>query len=130
MLKHMVEGKVLDVVVGGVDMRVGVLKGGLDDESRGITGLGGRSMVGAGIATLGLNPGNVAVLKMLAKGHGLVQGYTNLLNDGLDKCSQTRVDKVGDNTNTLGLASIKGLLDIASHVLLKHSLDIAAALLV
>lgn len=62
MLKHMVERKVLDVVVGGVDMRVGVLKGGLDDESGGITGLGGRSMVRASIATLGLNPGNVAVL--------------------------------------------------------------------
>jgi hypothetical protein len=62
MLKHMVERKVLDVVVGGVDMRVGVLKGGLDDEGGGIAGLGGRSMVRAGIATLGLDPGNVAVL--------------------------------------------------------------------
>lgn len=62
MLKHMVEREVLDVVVGGVDMRVGVLKSGLDDKGGGITGLGGRSMVRAGIATLGLNPGNVAVL--------------------------------------------------------------------
>lgn len=61
-LKHMVEGEVLDEVVAGVDMAVGVLKGRLDDEGRGVAGLGSRGVVGAGITALGLYPGDAAVL--------------------------------------------------------------------
>lgn len=58
----MVEGEVLDEVVAGVDMAVGVLKGRLDDEGGGVAGLGGRGMVGAGVAALSLDPGDATVL--------------------------------------------------------------------
>jgi hypothetical protein len=62
MLQHVVKRQILDVIVGAVNVRVRVLKSGLDNKSRGVTGLGGGSVVGAGIATLGLNPRDVAVL--------------------------------------------------------------------
>lgn len=64
-LKHVVEGEVLNLVVGGVDVRVGELKGRLDDEGGRVASLGGRGVVGAGVATLGLNPRDVAVLHEL-----------------------------------------------------------------
>jgi hypothetical protein len=57
-----VERQILDVVIGAVNVRVRVLESGLDNKGRGVTGLGGGSMVGAGITTLGLNPRNIAVL--------------------------------------------------------------------
>ena len=61
-LQHVVERQVLDLVVGRVDVVVRVLKGRLDDEGRGIAGLGRRGVVGAGVAALGLDVGEVAVL--------------------------------------------------------------------
>ena len=64
-LKHVVERQVFDVIIGGMNMRVSVLESGLDDKGRRIAGLGGGSMVGAGVSALGLNPGNVAVLRKL-----------------------------------------------------------------
>lgn len=63
MLKHVVERQILDRVVGSVDMRVRVLESRLNDEGGGVSGLGGRSVVGAGVAALGLDPGDVAVLE-------------------------------------------------------------------
>lgn len=62
----MVKGQVLDVVVGGVDMGVRVLESRLDDKGRGVAGLGGGGVVGAGVAALGLDPGDGAVLQRLA----------------------------------------------------------------
>lgn len=43
-------------------MRVRVLESRLDDKGRRISGFGGGSVIGAGITTLGLDPGNIAVL--------------------------------------------------------------------
>ncbi len=62
MLEHVVEGQVLDLVVGGVNVVVRVLKGRLDHESRGIACLGGRGVVGAGITAFSFNIGNVTIL--------------------------------------------------------------------
>lgn len=53
-----------------------------------------------------------------------------LLDDGLDEGGQTRIDEVGDNANTLGSASINGLLDETSHILLQHCLHITTLLLI
>jgi hypothetical protein len=62
MLKHVLEGQVLDAVIGAVDMGIRVLELALDDESGGVAGFGGRSVVGAGVSALCLNPVDVAVL--------------------------------------------------------------------
>lgn len=55
---------------------------------------------------------------------------TNLVDNDLDELSQTSVDEVGDNADALGLTSVQSLLDIASHVLLKHGLDVSVCSLV
>ena len=62
MLEHVVKGQVLDAVIGAVDVRVGVLECGLDNESRGVASLGSGSVIGAGVTALGLDPRNIAVL--------------------------------------------------------------------
>jgi hypothetical protein len=61
-LQHVVEGQVLNHILRGVDVVVRVLKGGLDDEGGGVAGLGGRGVVRAGVAALGLDVGDGAVL--------------------------------------------------------------------
>ena len=61
-LKHVIERKVFDAVVGSVNMGVGVLESSLDNESRRVSSLGGRGVIGAGVAALSFNPRNVAVL--------------------------------------------------------------------
>lgn len=69
MLKHVVKGQVLDEVLGRVNMGIRVLKSGLNDKGGGISSLGGRCVVGAGVATLSLDPRDAAVLgHMLATG--------------------------------------------------------------
>ena len=62
MLQHVVEGEILDEVVGAVDVLVRVGEGGLDHEGGGVAGLGRGRMVGARVAALGLDPGDIAVL--------------------------------------------------------------------
>ena len=61
-LEHVVERQVLDQVLGRVDVVVRVLEGRLDDKRRGVPGLGGGGVVGAGVAALGLDVGDGAVL--------------------------------------------------------------------
>jgi hypothetical protein len=69
MLEHVVKGQVFDEILSRVNMGVRVLKGGLNDEGGGVSGLGSRGVVGAGVATLGLDPRDAAVLEhMLATG--------------------------------------------------------------
>lgn len=67
MLQHVVEREVLDLVVGAVDVLVRVAEGGLDYEGRRVAGLGGRGVVRARVAALGLDPGDVAVLEIKKK---------------------------------------------------------------
>lgn len=62
MLKHVVKRQVLDGVISGVDVRVRVGELGLDDKGRWVASLGGRGVIRASIATLGLDPRDVAVL--------------------------------------------------------------------
>lgn len=61
-LKHVVKGEMLHDITLSVDVRVQVLKSRFDDECRRIAGLGGRGMVGAGVAALCHDPRDVAVL--------------------------------------------------------------------
>ena len=58
MLQHVVKREVLEEIVIRVDVVVRVLESGLDHKGGWVTGLGGRGVVGAGIATLGLDEGN------------------------------------------------------------------------
>ena len=58
----MVKGQILDEVVRAVDVVVTVLKGRLNDKGRGISSLGGRSVIRACVTALCLDVGNVAVL--------------------------------------------------------------------
>jgi hypothetical protein len=114
MLQHVVEAEVLNLVLGGVDLIVAVLEVRLDNERRGVSGLGSAGVVGAGVATLGQNVRDIAV-------HG-----DNLL----DELGETRIDVVCDDANRLWLACINCLLNVAGHVLLEHGLDVSALLLV
>lgn len=61
-LQHVVKRKILDQVVCAVNLLVRVFKGGLNDKCRWVASLGGRGVVRAGVAALGLDPGDVAVL--------------------------------------------------------------------
>ena len=61
-LQHVIEAEVLDQIVRAMDLLVRVLELRLDDECRWVAEAAGRSVVGAGVATLGLDVGNVAVL--------------------------------------------------------------------
>jgi hypothetical protein len=63
-LEHVVEAQILDLVLGGVDLLIRVLKLRFDDESRGITESAGRGVVGAGVTALGLDVGDIAVLEL------------------------------------------------------------------
>ena len=62
-LEHVVKGKILDQILGAVDVVVGVLERGLDYECRWVASLGGRGVVRAGVAALGLDEGDIAVLE-------------------------------------------------------------------
>lgn len=64
-LQHVVERQVLDQVLGRVDVVVRVLERRLDDKRRRVPGLGRRRVVGAGIAALGLDVGDVTVLRVI-----------------------------------------------------------------
>lgn len=128
-LEHVVEGEVLDQVVGAVDALVRVAEGGLDHEGGRVAGLGGRGVIRAGVAALGLDPGDVAVLDFYT-GESQTQStrhrvtcivnecITHLFDDLLDKVGQARVDEVGDNPNALRLAVVEGALDVTRHILL------------
>ena len=61
-LQHVIEAEVLDQIVRTMDLLVRVLELRLDDECRWVAEAAGRSVVRAGVATLGLDVGNVAVL--------------------------------------------------------------------
>lgn len=61
-LQHVIEGQMLNGILPGVDVRIRLAKLRLDDKGRGVASLGSRGMVGASIAALGLDPGNVAIL--------------------------------------------------------------------
>lgn len=54
----------------------------------------------------------------------------NTLGITYDKLGQPSIYKVSDNSHALGLPGVDGLLDVASHVLLEHCLDISPLLLV
>ena len=62
MLKHVVKRQILDQVVSTVNVLVRVLKCRLNNKGRWVPGLGGRGVVRASVAALGLDPGNAAVL--------------------------------------------------------------------
>jgi hypothetical protein len=71
MLQHMVEAQELDLVLRGVDLLVGVGEVGFDDKGRGVAVFAGRGVVGAGVAALSQDVGDVAILR------GGVQGWVN-----------------------------------------------------
>ncbi len=62
-LQHVVEGEGVDGVARGVDVGAGEVKGRLDDKGRRVARLGGGRVVGAGVAALGLDVCDVAVLE-------------------------------------------------------------------
>ena len=65
MFQHVTEANCAKSVLCGVDVATGVLKSGLDDESRWIASLGGTCVIGASIAALGLYVWDSAVLLSL-----------------------------------------------------------------
>lgn len=63
MLQHVIEAEVLDQIVRAVNLLVGVFELRLDDEGGGVAEAAGGGVVGAGVAALGLDVGDVAVLE-------------------------------------------------------------------
>lgn len=131
MLQHVVEAEVLDLVVRAVDLLIGVLELRLDDKGRWVAEAAGGGVVGAGVATLCFDVGDIAVLMMVSNvgGRGLVK-RTYCGDNLLDERGKTLIDIVDDHTHRLLQARIQSPLDIARHILLKHSLDITVVLLV
>lgn len=72
MLEHVVERQRADDIGRRVDVGAREVKRGLDDEGRGIASLGGRRVVGAGIAALGLDVADFTVLEK--EGRNVSQG--------------------------------------------------------
>lgn len=62
MLQHVIEAETVDGILGRVDVFVRILEVGLDHEGARIAGFGRRRMVRAGVAALGKDVGDVAVL--------------------------------------------------------------------
>lgn len=63
MLKHVVERQILNLILSRVNVGVRVLKLRLDHKCGRIAGLGRRGVVRAGVAALGLDVGDVAILQ-------------------------------------------------------------------
>lgn len=68
MLQHVIKAQVLDLILRRVDLLVGVLELGLDDESRRVSVSARRCMVGAGVAAPRLNIRHVAILRIRTLG--------------------------------------------------------------
>jgi len=65
MLKHVREANSADSILGGMNVPTGVLERTLDDKGRRITSFRCTSVVRAGVATLGLNVWDGAVLDVV-----------------------------------------------------------------
>lgn len=63
MLQHVIEVQIFDLIFCRMDLVIGVLEVGFNDESRRIAGLRGRSMIRASVATLRQHVGYLAILK-------------------------------------------------------------------
>lgn len=61
-LQHMIERQILNKILSSVNLLVAVFEGRLNDERGGVASFGSGGMVRAGIAALGLDPRDVAVL--------------------------------------------------------------------
>jgi hypothetical protein len=62
-LQHVIEAEVLDQIVRAVDFLVRVLELRFDDEGGWVAEAAGGGVVGAGVAALGFDVGDVAVLE-------------------------------------------------------------------
>jgi hypothetical protein len=116
-------------------MVVAELESRLDDKGGRVAGFGSGSVVGTGVAALGFNIWDRAVLTIALASAIKLRGAENLReayldDDLLDKFGQAGVNKISDDANTLNLAGIEGPLHEARHILLKHGLDIPLRLLV
>lgn len=63
MLQHMIEAQKLNLILGGVNLVVGVAEFGLDDKSGRVAILASRGVVGASVAALGQDKGDITVLR-------------------------------------------------------------------
>ncbi|KAI6776524.1 hypothetical protein HG530_000469 [Fusarium avenaceum] len=124
-LKDMGEVHGVDGVLSRVDQRAAVIKGRLKRHGGWVTGACSRSMVGATVSTLGIDSRERRVLSKLEEiiHHGK-DTYSS--NDLLEESSKTSVNVVGEDSNDF----LGSGLDVASHVLVEHGLDLSAVTLV
>lgn len=124
-LKDMGKVHGVDGVLSRVDQRAAVIKGRLKRHGGWVTGARSRGMVGATVSTLGIDSRKRRVLSKLAEivHHG-EDTYSS--NDLLEESSKTSVNVVGENSNDF----LGSGLDVASHVLVEHGLDLSAVTLV
>lgn len=59
----MIEAQILDLVLRGVDLGIGVAEVGFDDKGSGVAVFAGGGVVGTGVAALGEDVGDCAVLR-------------------------------------------------------------------
>lgn len=63
MLEHVVEAQILNLVLGSVDMVIGIGERTLDDESTGVSSLARGRMIGAGVSALSEDVWDITVLE-------------------------------------------------------------------
>lgn len=63
MLEHVVEAQILNLVLGGVDMIIGIGERTLDDESTRVSSLARGRMIGAGISAFSEDVWDITVLE-------------------------------------------------------------------
>lgn len=124
-LKDMGEVNGVDGVLGRVDQRAAVIKGRLKRHGGWVTGACSRSMVGATVSALRIDGRKRRVLFKLEEiaYHG---DNTYSSNDLLEESSQSSVNVVGENSNDFLCSG----LDVTSHVLVEHGLDLSTITLV
>lgn len=113
-------------ISGAVDIRAAVVESRLESHGRGETLAGSGGMVRASISALGVNSGELGVLFIVSECHESWEAKTYSSNNLLEESSKSSIDVVGENANDFGGTR----LDVASHVLVEHGLDLATVLLV
>lgn len=113
-------------VLVSVDVRAAVLKSTLRGESRRVTSAGGRGVVRATVSTLGVNSRERRVLSQVSRRSWVFVHATYSSNDLLEEGSEASINVIGEDSGN----GLSARLDVASHILVEHGLDLTTVTLV
>ena len=116
----------INSISGAVDVRAAVVESRLESHSRRETLAGSGGMVRAPVSALGVNSRELGVLFIISLRITCFEAKTYSSDNLLEEGSESSIDVVGENANDFGGTG----LNVASHVLVEHGLDLATVLLV